>query len=206
MNGTVGGNAASKADVALGLRVKSGWATAVLLAGPVLSPQVLDQSTVELSDPAVPESRQPYHAGAGALETDEMKLSRRIQTVIHCTQASVNKLLQSYRTRGWNLHCAGLAVGSLVEPAAISNPHIRAHALEGQLFRTVLQENLSALGLRSCLIVERRAYAEAAALLSLSEAELKRKVSQLRGERNEPWRAEQKMAALVAWVALASPG
>jgi hypothetical protein len=47
----------------IALRVKSGWATAVLLAGPIDAPVVLDAGIVYLSDPKVPDSKQPYHDG-----------------------------------------------------------------------------------------------------------------------------------------------
>ena len=54
--------------VALGLRVKSGWAAAVLLTGTARSPQLCDVRRIELSDPQDPETRQPYHAAMGKLE------------------------------------------------------------------------------------------------------------------------------------------
>jgi hypothetical protein len=46
--------------------VKSGWASVAHLCGPVESPRVVDSRRVDLNDPAnpaIPESRQPYHAG-----------------------------------------------------------------------------------------------------------------------------------------------
>ena len=98
---------------------------------------------------------------------------------------------------------AGLVVGSLIEPARITNPHIRAHALEGRLFRTVLAEALEAHGLSCCVVVERRAYAEAALVLLREAAELKRALSSLGAGQGGQWRAEEKIAALVAWMAMA---
>jgi hypothetical protein len=49
-----------------GFHIKSGWATAVLLAGPIGSPALRDNRTIDLSDPRVPETRQPYHAALAA--------------------------------------------------------------------------------------------------------------------------------------------
>src|SRR5205823_11690442 len=46
---------ANRVNATLGFRVKSGWAAAVLLAGPVESPQLLDRRVVQLCDPAIPE-------------------------------------------------------------------------------------------------------------------------------------------------------
>lgn len=189
---------------AIGFRVKSGWAAAVLVVGPVQSPRILDQAIVELSDPAVPESRQPHHAGTGALETDAAKVARRVRVVRDCTHESVTKLLRNYRNKDCKVGKAALAVGSIVDPDTITNHHIRAHALEGRLFRTALEEALSALGLRCSVVVERHAYGEAAEALALTERELKEKLSNLGHGQIKPWRAEQKMAALVAWMSLAA--
>src|SRR5207237_1207812 len=76
------------AQAAVGFRVKSGWATAVLLVGPARAPRVADRRASELSDPAAPTSRQPYDAvlverqaypaGATALHRAESQLKRAV--------------------------------------------------------------------------------------------------------------------------------
>jgi len=58
-------DASKRNRAAVGFTVKSGWACAVLVIGPATSPRVVDSRRVDLSDPAIPESRQPYHAGFG---------------------------------------------------------------------------------------------------------------------------------------------
>jgi hypothetical protein len=193
----------AETSCAVGLRVKSGWATAVLLAGPPQAPQALDRRTVPLSDPRVPESRQPYHAAMGMLEEDRVKIRQRTQVVRRVAERSVADLLRDYRAAGHALRGAGLVVGSQTDPATIANPHIRAHALEGQLFRTVLEDALQAHGLACLVVVERDAYAKAATVLGRSEDDVKRAVSGLGRTLGGPWRAEEKLAALVAWLRLA---
>ena len=188
---------------ALGFRVKSGWASAVLLAGPMQSPQVLDRRRALLSDPDVPESRQPYHAAMGLLEEDDAKIRQRSKVVQLVAARSVTELLNHCRTAGHPICGAGLVVGSQIDPASIANPHIRAHALEGRLFRNVLQEALQAHGLSCHAVVERDAYTRAAATLERSESDLKRAVAALGRALGGPWRAEEKLATLAAWMALA---
>ena len=190
-------------EAVVGLRVKSGFAIAVLVAGPVRSPQVLDRRVIDLSDPAVPESRQPHHAEFATLEEDQVKLARRLKIVERVTNTSVTKLLEDYRSMGCRPRGAALAVGSVIDPASITNPHIRAHALEGRLFRTVLEEALTSGGLRCFVLVERDAYAKASSVLGRAEAELKRAVTSLGHSLTGSWRAEEKLAALAAWMALA---
>lgn len=190
------------AQAAVGFRVKSGWATAVLLAGPLQSPQVLDSSAINLSDPAIPESKQPYHAGFGELEKNDAKIAARVKVVQRVTNKSVTELLKNYHDTGCRIRGAGLVVGSQIDPNAIKNPHIRAHALEGQLFKTVLVEALQSCGLPCSVAVERSAYSQAAAILVQSENDLKRAVAELGRSLGGPWRADEKMAALAAWMLL----
>jgi hypothetical protein len=192
-------NKPKSVSAAVGFRVKSGWAAAVLLAGPTESPRVLDCRRVEPSDPAAPESWQPYHAGTGALEDSQAKVAQRINVVECATNKSVTRLLEAYRAMGCALRGAALVVGSLSEPEAISNPHIRAHALEGRLFRTVLEQALKLHGLTCVVMLEKSAYAKAAAALGRTEAELKRVLADLGRSVSGPWRADEKLAALAAW-------
>jgi hypothetical protein len=186
---------------ALGFRVKSGWAAAVLLKGPARSPQLCDVRQIDMSDPQLPETKQPYHAAMGKLETDRRKINRHVDVVRRIAEESIATLLASYRQNGYTIRRAALVVGSKVDPDSIANPHIRAHAFEGQLFRAVLQEALQAHRIRTDVLIERDAYARAAAQLKQSGDELRRVIQSL-GRSKAPWRAEQKLAALAAWLAL----
>src|SRR5438876_1610561 len=153
---------------ALGFRVKSGWAAAVFLTGPGRSPQLCDVRRIELSDPRLPETRQPYHGAMGKLETDTTKINRRVSVVRSIAQQSIATLLASYRQKGYAISRAALVVGSQVDPDSIANDHIRAHAFEGQLFRSALEEALQTCGIRTEILIERNAYAQAAAKLKES--------------------------------------
>src|SRR6266568_2548466 len=181
---------------AVGFRVKSGWATAVILGGGSL-PTLLECGTVLLSDPAVPESKQPYHAALELPEKEGKTVVERLRKVVERAAArSVTELLQQSKD-------AGQAVGSMVDPASLHNDHIRAHALEGQLFRTSLEDALRSLRIPCAVFVEKAAYGSAATALGRSEKEVKRLVTELGESHDGPWRAEEKLAALGAWVALA---
>jgi hypothetical protein len=187
---------------ALGFRVKSGWAAAVLLTGPTRSPQLCDVRRIDLSDPRLPETRQPYHAAMGKLETDTTKINRRVSVVRSIAQQSLATLLASYRQKGYAIRRAALVVGSQVDPDSIANAHIRAHAFEGQLFRSVLAEALQACRIRTEILVERNAYAQAAAKLKDSNHNVQRMIRDFGRVAQGPWRAEQKLAALAAWLTL----
>jgi len=186
----------------IGFRVKSGWAAVVLVARAGRSLQALDTRTIDLCDPAIAETRQPYHAGMGKLQTNEAILERRKKVIVQAANQSVSRLLNDYRAVGHAIQGAGLVVGSDIDPAKVASPHIRAHALEGRLFRTVLEDALQSNGLSCLVIVEKTAYVTAAKSLKRTEAELKRVVSEMGRSLIGPWRADEKTAALAAWLAL----
>src|SRR5436305_8548002 len=82
---------------ALGFRVKSGWAAAVLLTGTARSPQLCDVRRIELYDPQHPETRQPYHTAMGKLERDARKINKRVDLVRGIAQQSIATLLTDSR-------------------------------------------------------------------------------------------------------------
>lgn len=186
----------------VGFRIKSGWAAVVLLTGSIDSPRLCDNHVVDLSDPRLPETRQPFHASLGKLETDAKKIKRRTDTVQGVTNQSITKLLADYRRKGYAITHASVVVGSQLDPATIANPHVRAHALEGQLFRSTIERALNEHGIRTTAFLERDAYDKAATQLTKSSVDVQRAIQSLGRFAGGPWRAEQKLAALGAWVAL----
>jgi hypothetical protein len=192
-----------RSRTAVGFTVKSGWASAILLAGTVKSPRVLDSQRIELSDPAIPESRQPYHAGFATARTSGPELSRLIASVERFGRQSVKDLVQNYQSAEHELRGAGVVVGSLIDPARIGNEHIRIHALEGRLFRGVVEDTVARHQLACSIWRERDLYGFATRMFKQPEEELRATVAALGRGLPGAWRAEQKTAALAAWLVLA---
>ncbi len=191
------------AAAALGFRVKSGWATAVLLVGPRSAPRVADRCIAELSDPAVPEARQPFHAGLGRHEARGARaVARLVRSVERFAHRSVARLIADYRAAGHRLRGVGIVVGSTVDPATIGNEHIRAHAEEGRLFRTVIETAARKCRLRPRVTVEKELYAVAATALRVVVPRLNARVAALGEAVEGSWRSEDKAAALAAWMVL----
>ena len=189
-------------SAALGFRVKSGWAVAVLLTGPARFPQLCNVQRIDLSDPRLPETRQPYHAAMGKLETDATKINQRVSVVRTIAQQSIATLVAGYRQKGYRITRAALVVGSQIDPDSIANDHIRAHAFEGRLFRPALEEALHKCDVRTEALIERSAYAHGTAKLKESNDNIRGVIQDFGRVAQGPWRAEQKLAALAAWLAL----
>jgi len=193
---------AGSARAAIGFRVKSGWATAVLVAGPAKAPRVLDRRRVELSDPAVPKSRQPFHAGLHLAHSDPAPVTRLIRIVTRYARRSLAQLVREYRSAGHGLRGVGVVVGSEIDPARIANPHIRAHAAEGALFRTVVLDAARRSGLRASVVLERDVYETAAHVLGRPQQQVRRAATELGRGIIRPWSADEKTATVAAWLVL----
>jgi hypothetical protein len=185
---------------AIGFRVKSGYAIAVVLNGSAASPVPVARHVVELSDPDVEETRQPYHSGFGEAEEDSRTIARRVKIIERVASKSVSSLLNAH---GSTAACgAGLIVGSVIDPATVGNQHIRAHANEGRLFRTVLEGALAAHGVSSFVVVEKQLPETARRQLGCTDDEIKKRVSGFGKVLGSPWRSDERAAATAAWMAL----
>jgi len=189
----------------IGLRVKSGWAMAVVLEGPTAAPRVLERCRIELSDPRVPRTRQPYHAGFGLAQTSRRTIARLVRVIERCANHSVAELVRRSRAQGLVVRGVAIVVGSVTDPASIANPHIRAHASEGALFRRVAIEAARRIGLGSLVVLEREVYEAAARAGRRPERRVKALVAGLGETVPGSWRAEEKTAAAGAWLALTRP-
>jgi hypothetical protein len=182
---------------AIGLRVKSGHAIAVVLAGSPDAPRPVERRLIALSDPKVAETRQPYHDGFYQTEEDAREIARRVRIVKRCAKRSVAALVDE--TGGVR---AAMVVGSVIDPRTVSNPHIRAHAYEGRLFRTVLEEALQSHGVVCDVIVDKHLSERASKDLRRPPAAIARTVAAFGKALGGPWRADEKAAATAAWLAL----
>ena len=182
----------------VGFRVKSGWAAAVLIAKSAKAPMVIDSRVIELADLDVADSRQPYHAGFGTEQTDTAKVTRLVRGIERFSRRTIAALLDEYRTEH-RVRRAAVVVASLTDPATIANQHMRAHASEGRLFRTVLVDGLEQCGVTVRVVLEREVYDLLGKALRRSPSQAKTRVAAL-GEGVGRWRAEQKVAAAAAWL------
>ena len=177
----------------LGCRVRSGRAAAVLLAYPTDNLQLLESREFSLADPEDSSTIQPYHAGFGTLEVDQARIAPRIRAITVAAEASIKEALAAWESYDLRVTPAALVVGSLRDPHTIRNPHMRAHGLEGQLFRTVLADALQNGGISSIFFSDCDIYGRAAAARRFSLQAFRRLVSSLR-DADKPWSADHRLA------------
>src|SRR2546423_5879093 len=84
------------------------------------APRALDRRVVELSDPAVPTSRQPYHAVMGATGAASRRGGQRpLRGVTAPAPRSGRRLLRRYRPAGPAVRAAPPPVGRVIAPAPL---------------------------------------------------------------------------------------
>jgi hypothetical protein len=193
----------SAAGCALGLAPHSGWAVAVVLGGSAAQPRVIARERLELADECLPGSRQPYHT----LELQPLSEARRELARYEAAAAELSATALRLLLARTGLARAAVILDSSgrtgADLAATLASHALIHTADGNHFRAALEAALTGLAVPVTRIPQRELLARAAAALALGEAQLTAGVAALGRAAGAPWGADQKAAALAAWLLLA---
>jgi hypothetical protein len=191
--------------VSIGLRAKTARAIAVVLGGSIDAPLVLKKEEIPLADPKVPATAQPYHEVMD-LPWEESQIAVRNSEVAIEAIASkaLARLIKELQSEGMKISGVGVVGARDRDLARIGNAHIRAHAAEGVLFRRVLDFAADANGLRRRTFSDRGFDELTAGEIGTRNVMVIRKVIELGRGLAPPWRADEKQAAIAAWLVLHS--
>jgi hypothetical protein len=115
---------------------------------------------------------------------------------------ALSQLVRNLRAEGLKVLMVGIAGSADRALDRIGNPHIRAHAAEGVLFRQVLESAAKANRLHQRTFAEKGIEELAALELGITVAKLKQGLSGLGRSAGPPWRSEQRIASIAAWLTL----
>jgi hypothetical protein len=193
--------------VALGFRAHSGWAALVALGGPPAAPTVVDRRRIELADAAIEGSKQPYHEAEGRKPVEaERVVTRCIESSRALAREALRAVVDDLRGRGHEVAGCGLLLASgralPQDVHQILASHALIHAAEGEMFRDVLVRAAERLSLRVTGVRERDVLARAAQATGRPAPELQRRVAEMGRALGPPWRQDEKLATLAAWVTL----
>jgi hypothetical protein len=193
---------------ALGFRVHSGWAAMVAVTGAFPSLTILERRRIEIADPKLAGSKQPYHAA------ERLKLPEAEKLLARCTESSqclahesVNGGLRELAARGHQVVACGIPVGSgrpLTTLAATLASHALIHTAEGELFRNIIARSCEESGVAVMRIKEKELLARAASEFGVSPDKLQPTLTELGRAVGPPWTQDEKYATLVACLALAA--
>lgn len=191
---------------AIGLRAHSGWAALVAVSGSLSSPEVIARRRIEIADPKLEGSKQPFHAA----EPLELRDARRIidaccASTARLAHEAIQASIDGLHDRGYEVAAAGITLASgraLPQLEQILASHALIHTAEGEFFRQALIDAGSRCGLNVIGIKEREILDRSAAAFRTSTGELERQIASIGKSIGPPWTQDQKYAALAAWIAL----
>ncbi len=197
-----------RAIATLGFAPHSGWAAVVGLGEVEARPRVLLRERIEMADPRRPESRQPYHAVEG-LFVDEasQRLAAYRETAELMAQQAIEQIVDrlaqdGYRVTGLGiLESAGRKGSSLAEILA---SHALIHGADGDHFRHAIATAAARCHLAVSRVRARHVEAEVVAAMGYPAPVLQQALKELGRRAGPPWGADQKAAALLAWLLIAT--
>jgi len=168
--------------------VKTGRALCVALSGTRASPFGVLRETVYLADPADADTVHPYHL---TLDDREADAAAAVMRARETGAAAFQALMRRFDEPP---AAVGVVVNSHTPPERITSPHMRAHSLEGWLFREICEAAAVALGIEP----DTRSQAELKSALGDGASAIK----QLGIHFGPPWNADYKLAGIAAWAKL----
>lgn len=193
---------------AVGFRVHSGWAAAVVICGPPANPVVVERRRIELVKTFTYTFRQPYHTAEKMPREDAVKFIRSVQSEAKRLALSSLRSLQRDLAEGdFKIDRAALLLASgraLPDLEQVLASHALIHTADGELFRDGLRAACALSELPVAGIREKEILAMASKALCIQPAAVSRRVAALGKPLGPPWSQDEKFAALGAWLTLAS--
>jgi hypothetical protein len=194
-------------SAAVGFRVHSGWAAAVVIGGPAEAPIVVDRKKIHLVKTFSYTFRQPYHTAEKMPLTDAAKFIRDVQfEAKRLAGSSLRALQKDLSGRDFKIARAVLLLASgrtLPKLEQILASHALIHTADGELFRDGLRAACVTCNLPLKGIKEKELFATASKTLGVQPDVLTRRVAELGKTLGPPWSQDEKFAALGAWLTLA---
>jgi hypothetical protein len=190
----------------MGVAPHSGWAAVVALGRTPEGPRVLARSRVGLIDSAFPESKQPYHA-VEALRVEEaaQRLKLYQAQAERMSRSAMQQLRVDLGGLGYRVGSAGILDSSGRKGnslTSILSSHALIHSADGDHFRDALAAAAGRIGFAVRRIPARDLESLAEEGLHRPVRELTNVVMQMGKQAGAPWGADQKKAALLAWLLL----
>ena len=212
------GHSGDRSAVSLGVRTHSahgaepgGWAAYVVLGGPAAEPRLLVRGRMQLCDPDVEGSNQPFHRVSAIFpfdHTQPMDFEAGAGFVERCRRSSqdlAGRALESIiSTHGALKACCVLTGPERPLPPlrAIFASHGLMHAAERTFFREAVRDAAMCGGIATEMVREKDLPALAERLPG-TKASRRDALNAFGKQVGPPWAQDEKLAATAAWLGLA---
>ena len=177
----------------IGFRAKTARAIAIALAAEASEPAYIARWEIALVDPKHPATAQPHHEVMELPWTEAQSAVRPLERSIEeVATKRLHAMLNELEQKGYRVDAIGIVGSADRNLARIGNPHIRAHAAEGILFRHVLEVSSAAHNIRWRSFPDK----------SIQPENMKTTLDSIGRAAGRPWRADERAAATAAWLVL----
>lgn len=177
----------------------------VVLAGPMESPIVVERRRIEIADPKIAGSKQPYHAAKGlSLKGAETLVSACAEASAQLAAEAVREAIADVKQKGYEISTSCILMGSGRSIPALDKilaSHPLLHTAEGELFRNAIARACLNQGLPVVAVKEKELIARASKDIGISGELIDRHLQRMGKAIGPPWRQDEKHASLAAWIA-----
>lgn len=179
----------STPKIAIGFSPHTGWAQAVVVAGPLSAPKLLHRGRIDLGVGG--ESVHVFHAAA------EMPFARAQAYIERCARTATTNARQAIASllsaHGQNA-AVGIVVGNAKLPPleAILKSHMLIHAAEGDFYRRAILNAAEGHGLTSAALPAKELQDAAGAVLNAPGAKLQTWLANYGKTVGRPWGRDDK--------------
>ena len=212
------GHSRESSAVSLGVRTHSahgreegGWATYVALGGPISDPSILSGGRMQLCDPKIEGSNQPFHRVGATFpfhRTEPMDFESGETFIERCRNSSEDlagrALEEIISTHGALKGCCVLTGPRRPLPPlrAILAAHALMHAAEREFYREAVRVAAERKGIATEMVTEKD-LPTLAGRLPGGEARRRETLTAFGKLVGSPWGHDEKLAATAAWLGLA---
>ena len=191
----------------MGVAAHSGWAAVVVLGEAPKDPTVLARSRIRLVEEGFPESKQPYHAVESlGVEEAAQRLDRYRSQAEGLAHRALCQIDQDLGRQGYGLRSIGVLDSAGRKGDSLNSilaSHALIHAADGDHFRNAVAAAAARIGVAVHRVPARELEFRAETRLQQPLPHLQSVVGRMRAQIGPPWGADQKNAALLAWLLLA---
>jgi hypothetical protein len=196
------------ATAALGFAPHSGWAVAIGVCAAGRRPRIVLRDRIPMTASGDLRAKHPYHAVEGMdLAEAAERLAADAASAETMAYEAVRRLAARLADEGHRVAGAGIldSVGRKGVPlASILASHALVHAAEGDHFRSALDGAATRCGLPVVRVPARELDSRAARADGRPIAALRALLDTVGRPMGPPWGADQKAAALLGWLVLAT--
>jgi hypothetical protein len=203
------GHSTDPSPVSLGVRTHSshgdepgGWAAYVVLGGPISEPSLLFRGRMQLCDPAIEGSEQPFHHAARMdLKSGEAFIDRCRTSSQDLAGRALADIISSH---GALMGCCVLTGPARPLPPlpAILASHGMQHAAEREFYREAVRAAAVQKGIATQMVIEKD-LPTLAGRLPGTEASRRETLGAYGKRVGPPWGQDEKLCATAAWFGLA---